>query len=230
MKINNKKIKQIVAAGCSLTYGAGLDDPKTQAWPVLLANKFDIECVNLGRSGMGNEYIQSTLLDYFITNPEMKHNSMVIPAYSYFGRIEFRGRNHKSIWTTLSKNNDNTLPDIKEFKQMFFEELFNENYYYDRYLRIIITLQSLLQYWDIPYLMFEGHGANPHKQMVTYHHTRKLLKEIDHTNWMRFGFDNIHTLTHGYEKTSCEHPGRLAQVKIAETLYNHIINNYNVEK
>jgi hypothetical protein len=230
MKINNKEIKQIVAAGCSLTYGAGLDDPTTQAWPVLLANKFEIECVNLGRSGMGNEYIQSTLLDYFITNPDMKLNSMVIPAYSYYGRIEFWGRHHKHRWTTHPKDHADTKKFIKEFKQMFFEELFNENYYYDRYLRIIITMQSQLKLWDIPYLMFEGHSGNNHKQMVTYHQTRQLLKEIDHPNWMRFALDNIHTITHGYEKTLCEHPGKEAQVKIADTLYNHIINNYNVEQ
>ena len=35
-------------------------------WPELVAKKLDMDCINLGQSGAGNEYIYFTLLDEII--------------------------------------------------------------------------------------------------------------------------------------------------------------------
>jgi hypothetical protein len=39
---------RLIAQGCSLTSGMGLEHPRTQSWPVLLAELLDCELINLG--------------------------------------------------------------------------------------------------------------------------------------------------------------------------------------
>ena len=41
--------------GDSFTYGQELEDPSTQAWPILLAKQLGYELINEGRPGVGNE-------------------------------------------------------------------------------------------------------------------------------------------------------------------------------
>ncbi len=71
-------IKNLVAFGCSLTYGHGLKDcfepptgfgpePSKLAWPQLLADKFNLNCVNLGSPGSGNTEILHKILNYDFT-------------------------------------------------------------------------------------------------------------------------------------------------------------------
>lgn len=42
-------------------------------WPELLAEKLDMDCINLGRSGAGNKYIYSSLRDFILKHPK-KYN------------------------------------------------------------------------------------------------------------------------------------------------------------
>jgi len=57
-------------------------------WPELLAEKLNMDCVNLGLSGAGNEYIYSSLLDY-ITENDTSNIGLVIPAWTQCNRKDF---------------------------------------------------------------------------------------------------------------------------------------------
>ena len=67
-------------------------------WPELLAEKLNMQCVNLAMSGAGQEYIYSTLLDY-ITKNNTDNIGLVIAAWSQSQRkdfqINFRWSNHR---------------------------------------------------------------------------------------------------------------------------------------
>ena len=108
---------------------------------------------------------------------------------------------------------------------MFFEQMFNERYYYSRYVRIIISLQSILKTWGIPYLMFEALSGNPHKEMLVHNDIRELVSEIDRNRWLRFAMGNLDTMTSLLERLPCGHPNAKAHAEMAEILYKHIINN-----
>jgi len=58
-------------------------------WPELLAEKLDMHCVNLAKSGAGNEYVYTSLLEY-ITNYKNNTNiGLVIPAWTQSNRKDF---------------------------------------------------------------------------------------------------------------------------------------------
>ena len=58
-------------------------------WPELLAKKLDMEPVNLAKSGMGNEYIYTTLLRY-ITTTDRDKIGLVIPAWTQNQRKDYQ--------------------------------------------------------------------------------------------------------------------------------------------
>lgn len=61
-------------------------------WPQLLADKLNMKVINLAKSGQGNEYIYSTLLDKILdTNPE--EIGMVIAAWSSPERRDYYSNN-----------------------------------------------------------------------------------------------------------------------------------------
>jgi hypothetical protein len=233
MIINGKKINRIVASGCSFTYGYGLEDRATQTWVAQLSNMFNVESVNLGKEGHGNEHVQNSIVDYFFENPSHKKDSFVIPCFTAYSRIEFPLRSKDDFvdanvrtFTTILKNKK--IENLK-FIEIFFKEIFVPVYYYRRYLRTIITLEELLKGWDTPYIMFEGVCGNPHKEMINKVEFQKLIQLIDRTKWLHFTMANLDSLTDPHERFPDGHPNAVAYKQMAEILYKYIINSYETE-
>ena len=77
-KIVRKDIKQVVAFGCSLTYGYALNDvwdidndchkpttrtpPSKFGWPQLIADKLKVDCKNYGYPGRSNSAIRNDII------------------------------------------------------------------------------------------------------------------------------------------------------------------------
>jgi hypothetical protein len=79
-------ISHLVVNGCSLTYGEGLEDPSTQAWPALLAKKLNVPVVNIAMGGTGNHRIYRKTVDYFFKDTDS--NPFYIIGMSSCTRIE----------------------------------------------------------------------------------------------------------------------------------------------
>ena len=229
MIIAGRNIKRIVASGCSFAYGQGLGDPKTESWPAQLASLMGVECVNLGKPGMGNEHVFSSIVDYFAFNAQHTTDSFVIPSFSKFSRVEFplpaRFNYMNTAWTTIL--NSRFEP---EFTSMFFEKFYVDEYYYAQYMRTIISLQAIMKSWDVEYLMFEGLADLPHKKMIDRDEAKKLVERIDRTRWLRFMTGSFDTMTDPRQRLPCGHPNAVAHNEMANRLYEHIINNYTTEQ
>ena len=75
-------------------------------WPEILAKKLDMDCVNLAKSGQGNEYIYSSLLEY-ITENDSSNIALVIPAWTQCQRKDFsEGWNMRWTNDRIDKNGD----------------------------------------------------------------------------------------------------------------------------
>ena len=79
---------RLVAFGCSNTFGQGLPDwkrpnpnPSKYAWPQILANKLNLSCCNLAKSGSSNKEIW-----YNIVNTKFKKDDIVIILWSWYDR------------------------------------------------------------------------------------------------------------------------------------------------
>lgn len=87
-------MNKLFAFGCSMTSGAALDDvwdfennvpinkPSKFAWPQLLADQLNLECVNLAVSGSSNKEISHTI----INTPNITSNDVVIVQWTNINR------------------------------------------------------------------------------------------------------------------------------------------------
>ena len=71
-------MKRLITFGCSNTFGQGLDDPNTQAWPVVLAGMLSVPVINLGTPGASNLEILTTILNF-----KFKQDDCVVIGWTY---------------------------------------------------------------------------------------------------------------------------------------------------
>ena len=149
---------KLIALGCSYTehylhsmHAMGVDHSFTR-WPQLLADKLDMKCVNLGRSGMGNEFMVSKLLDVLHTE---KNIGLVVIMWSEWQRMDFQYE--PSAWHPLHPHRDNEeieiFPMNKEGRKTLLK-YFNPVAATMKNLRQFFVAQELIK--DIPYLMIQG--------------------------------------------------------------------------
>jgi len=109
-------------------------------WPKLLADKLDMELINLSESGAGQEYIYSNIIDKFQTIDHSKIG-LVIAAWSTAPRRDYQKESlylKKMIWT-------NDMYDSKGCM----------NYWINRSLRYYYSLQMVCENLKLPYKQFQ---------------------------------------------------------------------------
>jgi len=178
---------------------------------------------------MSNDHVLYSLIDYFSYNPEHKADSFVIPSWTIFQRVEFPGflykndnseavRNPESIWATRLLDKRDTARGLKDysFNQTFFERIFNEKYYYRKYLRQVILCQSYLENNSIPYLMFEGIW-NSHEKFTNDSKSQTLISQIKKDKFLGFGKEWFITYVNN-QILPCRHPTKEAHEQMAKIL------------
>jgi hypothetical protein len=131
--------KILLVSGCSNTekdfYSELHPDLDTSwpKWPELLAEKLDMDCVNLGKSGAGNEYIYRSLLDY-ITRNDTSNIGLVISAWTQCNRKDYQQGN-LGRWT-----NERIDPNGDVFSWM------------KRTLDNCLSFQILCEKYNLPYM------------------------------------------------------------------------------
>jgi hypothetical protein len=84
---------RLVTFGCSFTYGQGLPDchippnlpgpkPSKFAWPQLLADKLNYECLNYGEFGFSNLAILDRILNF-----DFKHGDIICVLWTFKNRM-----------------------------------------------------------------------------------------------------------------------------------------------
>lgn len=82
------EISHLVVAGCSWTYCQGLDDPKSQGWPALVAKELNIPVVNLAKPGLGNDAIHRRTYEYAFEDLVNQNNPLYIICWTQTWRRE----------------------------------------------------------------------------------------------------------------------------------------------
>tara|TARA_Y100000004_G_scaffold139021_1_gene157779 strand:+ start:213 stop:944 length:732 start_codon:yes stop_codon:yes gene_type:complete len=240
--------KTLLVSGCSNTEESFYSelhpelDTSWPKWPELLAKKLDMDYVNLGKSGAGNDYIYRSLLNY-ITRNDSSNIGLVIPAWSQCNRKDYQEGN-LGRWTNarIDPNGDvfswmkKTLDNYVSFQILC--EKYNLNY---------LHVQMLMPYQD--WL----HGLRPRELEIGYkegfRHVypgdpikdgKKIIKIInsyeDLINTKKFlgwplcyemgGYSIQKELINMTNNTMISnldsHPNKLGQEKIAEFIYDRL--------
>ena len=59
--------KFLLTSGCSFTDNWWTKKRGFPVWPELLAKELDMQCINLGKRGLGNDYILNSIIDKLAT-------------------------------------------------------------------------------------------------------------------------------------------------------------------
>ena len=114
---------RLITFGCSYTYGTGLEDcftpplgsgpiPSKFAWPQLVANDLNMDCVNMSSPGSSNKEILNTLLNF-----KFDSSDVVIVMWTFLERWCILKDSEISN-RSFSFNNSN-LEDIMQYDKVF---------------------------------------------------------------------------------------------------------------
>jgi hypothetical protein len=121
-------------------------------WPQHLADKLDMECVNLGQCGLGNKYILSKIVDTVLTE---KNIGLIVLMWSEWMRQDFQ--DPANGWYSFHPHRDNSETEKYPIDSKSRNSILQYNNTYDvtiKSLRHFLIAQMLLK--DIPYLMIQG--------------------------------------------------------------------------
>ena len=157
--------KKLIAVGCSYTESWN----SWKSWPTVLAEKLDMDCVNLGRSGAGNQQILSNILDTAlfadgVARMDKKDIGLVVVMWSEWQRMGFQmyARNWHHWWNVQPMRHNPLprgyrVPDFKKNVNDWAHNLLgaqNPHHTTQANFRIFIQAEKLLE--NIPRLYIQG--------------------------------------------------------------------------
>ena len=139
-------MKKLIVSGCSWTkYSMGMAmEPYLRAkdWATHLAKKLNMECINLGCGGAGNEYIFFSIYDELMRKKKHSEIGLVVVMWSGWKRWDFE-ENIANSWKLSPDHLENDLNelDVTPWKKT---------------LRYIYMFQELMENKKIPYIHIQG--------------------------------------------------------------------------
>lgn len=148
--------KKLIVSGCSFTdenfesMSAPDYDCSFPKWPELLAKKLDMDCINLGANGAGNNYIYSTLLEEITRTPK-DEIGLVLAAWSQVNREDYQ--THVDEQPSFSHRDNFNKNMVWRNKRIGRQgDLF---YWIKDTLRHYISLENLCKNHNLPYKQFQ---------------------------------------------------------------------------
>ena len=151
--------KKLIAIGCSYTehHLSSIQSPNVDwdfpRWPEHLSNMLDMECINLGKCGSGNDQILAKTVDVVLNE---KNIGLVVLMWSEWQRVNFQRYKDQSVWHQIrpytSSTDDHNLVDETWRKRWL--SLSNTRHATRQTLRQFIHAEKLLR--DLPYLFIQG--------------------------------------------------------------------------
>lgn len=217
-KYGKDSMSRLVTFGCSNTKGDGLPDvydkvrketptwskPSTYAWPKLLADKLEYECLNLAVSGSSNKHICNIAL-----NTQFKESDTVIFMWTYFSRscvFQQEGVEPSRIMIQDTE----VFPRKRRWILNYYKKYYTDaDAIIDAYVRMNLAKQFL-----------------DSKGIKNYHTSCHETDDIDNVEAPLW--NNVELLDIGFTKPRLDvaldnqHPGLLGHKRFSNNLYNII--------
>ena len=169
--------KKLLAGGCSYT---NRPTPDITFWPEFVAEDLNLECINIGKSGAGNDFIFNSIVRGIAENDDIE---LVVVLWTQIFRLD--------CWN-FQKNTMNILVDgccdapsgdgvyqkwIYDVSKIFLEKL-DDHYWLDQfiinYFLNITTLRNLCNKLGIKFIMAQAMAIEP------YHPINKDLLDTEY--------------------------------------------------
>lgn len=190
----------LYAFGCSFTYGTSCINPKTDSWPVLLADLLETSCTNYGLPGASNDHIFKTVLENLLKID--KNNDYIIVMMTSSSRRYFRKRN--------------ILPSTKaDIAKTFYKYLHDEECDSINFLQNLNALHNILK---------------GYRYLITFMDARPLLECKEYNLGAGVSTkENMYIpkrlgLHHYIEDIDNQHPSNKGHIAICNELYKGYFN------
>lgn len=220
---------KLYAFGCSLTYGEHLDDvypenkyPSKFAWPQILSNNLDIECVNMASPGASNKEILHTILQTDLNQEDIAVACWTLPdRFCVIKDPNYEigvGKSREAIWAGkllqigpwYKKSKDSPLDE--DMADAFYDYVYNEE-------DMLLNLHTCIDYGRL-FL---------NSQKVTNYHFCSDPKQIKNHKWFKttildIDYNNMHEnyKDKGYVALDGSHPHQIVHNLIANKLFKHM--------
>lgn len=203
-----KNFSNLYAFGCSYTYGDETtmyqidpSRPSVNAWPSLLANRLNLNCVNLGVSGASNDFILKNVLTNF---KNIKNNDLIVIMMTFPDRKLINSVNEDKI--VNAKPSENKYVDY--YLKYHTEELGILNF-----IQNLLSLQELLKNYSY-YITFTTY--EPVILFKKYKWSKNVLIDKERTIVPpNLGFYSL-------IPDKKQHPNDSGHKVISDTIYNFI--------
>ena len=166
--------ENLIVCGCSFTKGHFL--PETETWGGYVAKKLNLKLHNIAIGGMGNEFITTQTMSYFLNNQELLKNSIVMIAWTettrltgtfensdgYLDRVTIRpqdfidaesGNHLRSFWPNDQTKYHGYVKNNHKYIRRFFSSF---SYCVYKTYYSIYVLKQYLESNNIPYVFFDA--------------------------------------------------------------------------
>jgi lysophospholipase L1-like esterase len=193
---------RLLAFGCSLTYGEGLEDcygenvsmPSKLAWPSLIAKELNREVLNLGIRGASNKLIWYTIL-----NTEIHETDLVIILWTTPHRYCFF-RDDESVLRLLPADIQRTHLSFHKTTKFYYKNLHSDfdsqidTYNRINYINYYLKSKNIKSYHFIDTGIFSG-GCNFEP---SWNETKILSVKFD--PMLKSKYDKYHPNEESHEK------------------------------
>ena len=195
------KKKVLLTSGCSFTDNWWTKKYGFPVWSELLAKELDLDCINLGKRGLGNDYIFNSIIDKLAT--EKDRVDLVVVMWSEFARIDFEVKEEDDTdthvkkglpWISVSNSSNVSHTNLREVLTTFINEKdLNGTLIYrkpfemaeliKKSLRTFYIFQEFMERMNIPYIQIIGthpfKGIAQHKKAATHLIDSPYLDQIN---------------------------------------------------
>jgi lysophospholipase L1-like esterase len=210
----------IYCIGDSFTYGEELSNREQDAYPYVLSRMLETTVTNLGKPATGNYRMVKRTMDIVLNHkPELIVIGWSDPARQEFaddiGIVDlWAGRNYRNM-----QNSSDHRRDLIKYMTAYDVP----GYYYTKWLRQIILLQSFCQANNVRCVMFNACNAEDWNRTYMAKH-QDLVEHVDATTFVGWPLSGSTEWCFKTPHGPGGHPLEQGHQIIANKIYEHIRN------
>lgn len=210
----------IYCIGDSFTYGEELSNREQDAYPYVLSRMLDTTVTNLGKPATGNYRMVKRTMDIVLTHkPEL-----IVIGWSDPARQEFADDiSIVDLWAGRNYRNMQNSSDHRRDLIKYMTAYDVPGYYYTKWLRQIILLQSFCQANNVRCVMFNACNAEDWNRTYMAKH-QDLIEHVDATTFVGWPLSGSTEWCFKTPHGPGGHPLEQGHQIIANKIYEHIGN------